>query len=247
MSEQGRFANDLVLGACRSGVGSGELRAGFNQCRGISSGGAGSLPRSAAIILALQEQIQGEVNWGFRLGLATSIAPRSFSPATNASLPPAPEYGRGRKVSWSAWGGGGGAGGRDLFIVRDRQHARLFEALRLTGRIFSSIQLSMKSSLNTPPALRKVRSCRATTGLRAASRRPSGSSSAAPSAAGRRGPCPSPARIDLVGDAVEAGHQQRGEGEIGVCHRIGKRTSTRLAFGFEVNGMRQDAERLRAE
>ena len=56
----------------------------------------------------------------------------------------------------------------------------------------------------------------------AANRTPSGSASARP-AADRRDPCPSPiAGIELVLDAVEAGHQHRGKAEIGIGERIGE-------------------------
>jgi len=56
------------------------------------------------------------------------------------------------------------------------------------------------------------------------------------------------ARVDAVVDAVKAGHQHRGEGQVGIAGGIGERNSTRFARGFgEYIGIRQQAERLRWE
>ena len=70
----------------------------------------------------------------------------------------------------------------------------------------------------------------------------------APPAAGRRGSCPSAvAGMDLVLDAVEAGHQHGGEAEVGVRRRIGEADLDALGLRAGHYGMRHDAERLRAE
>ena len=55
------------------------------------------------------------------------------------------------------------------------------------------------------------------------------------------------ARVDLVLHAVQAGHQQRGEGRYGLAVGSGKRASMRRPFGLATYGMRIEAERLRAE
>ena len=56
------------------------------------------------------------------------------------------------------------------------------------------------------------------------------------------------ARVDLVLDAVEAGHQHGRERQVRVAVGSGQRNSSRLAFGeLPPIGMRIDAERLRDE
>ncbi len=117
---------------------------------------------------------------------------------------------------------------------------------RITSAIFSSMKESIWSSSNTPPAFRNPRSL--SSDCSASRSEPQTVGIFFSSFGGsRRDPCPSLAGVDLVLDAVEAGHQEGREGEIGFAPGSGKRISTRLAFGFDPKGMRQEAERLRAE
>jgi hypothetical protein len=53
--------------------------------------------------------------------------------------------------------------------------------------------------------------------------------------------------VDLVLDAVDAGHHHRGEREVRVARRIREAHFDAARFGLVTSGMRTAAERLRAE
>jgi hypothetical protein len=55
------------------------------------------------------------------------------------------------------------------------------------------------------------------------------------------------ARVDLVLDAVEAGHHHRRERQVGVAHAVREAHLDAGAFGLASCGMRMEAERFFAE
>ena len=115
---------------------------------------------------------------------------------------------------------------------------------RSRSRACTSIQVSMRSSVNTPPAVRKSLSASRAIERLVERRRAPGAPWPAPRAAGRRGPCRPGRAARSVVHAVEAGHQHGRERQVRVGRRVGAAELDPL--GLRALRGQRDAARRRA-